>query len=144
MSQRKDTESCNLIFEDIIQTPRQTFKKHLNLWGNFKPSTKSPLPAHPSSFDTYKLTQSVPSRKRVHMNHLYDFGILNSKNAPPVSIIDIKPKQGNDYENRTPSVILPVYLRSDRYHGSLSRWPNGIEGENMLRSADAPQYKRPL
>ncbi|XP_026318719.1 uncharacterized protein LOC113229375 isoform X2 [Hyposmocoma kahamanoa] len=133
LSRRKDTQTCNKIFEDIIKTPRRTIKKHKEMLGHFEPRMEYPLPAyHSSRLDWQHDRPAFTVKKQVHKNPLHDFGILNSKNAPPVTIIDVKPREANDYDNRKPSVILPVYLRSDKIHGSLSKWPN----DGILRSAD--------
>lgn len=134
MSHRKTTQQCNKFFENIIKTRRQTSKKYKEMWSHFEPRMKYPLPAvpHDGTINSQHVRPSTTDTKQIHKNPSYNFGILNSKNVPPVTIIDIKPHEVNDYENRKPQVILPVYLRSENDHGSLDSWPN----DSILRSAD--------
>lgn len=133
MPYRKNTQQCKEIFEDIIKTPHQTVKKHKEMWNHFEPRMKLPLPTfHPPWYGWHHARSSFPARKHVHKVPLHNFGILDSKNAPPVTIIDVKPRVVSDYENRKPLVILPVYLRTDNNHGSLNKWHN----DNTLRSAN--------
>lgn len=127
MSHRQDSPQCNRIFEDVIKPLNRTIKKHKEIWGHIEPRRY-----HSSQFDRQHDRPAFTVKKQVHKNALYDFGILNSQNAPPVTIIDVKPRVVNDYENRTPLVILPVYLRPEKHHGSLNKWPN----DGTLRNAD--------
>lgn len=104
-SKRKATPQCTKLFKQMTNTMPEKEKldqiiKHFH--HVFMPQEpESPYNGH------------VIQRKHVKKvlrNPPYNFGILNSHLAPPVKIIDVKPKVQLP-EVKRPLVILPVYLR---------------------------------
>ncbi|VVD04719.1 unnamed protein product [Leptidea sinapis] len=112
-SRKKDTETCRMIFDEINSAiPKDLEKSKLEAVFNNLLSYKDTTTATPTPKTFFK------------SNKPFNFGLLDSKNAPPVDIIDVKPRD-------KPLVVLPVY---QRMHKSTEYPLNSLHNDGVFRS----------
>ncbi|KAJ2950928.1 hypothetical protein O0L34_g5299 [Tuta absoluta] len=99
MSRRKTTLQCNRILTDIAFTAPSQFQINRAKIVQSKLAMFFPNPT-----PLYNNLAAIREEPITHKNPTFDFGILNSKDAPKVEILDLKP-------TKKPLILLPVYMR---------------------------------
>ncbi|XP_035450532.2 uncharacterized protein LOC118276362 isoform X2 [Spodoptera frugiperda] len=107
VSKRKNTPQCITLFIDMVKSTPQDNQ-------NVTKEKAAEIMKH--YHHVFMPTRPLPSRadvviRKKHTKHVtpaYQFGILNSKNAPPVKVAHVKPPS---HRVRPPLILRPVYLR---------------------------------
>ncbi|KAF9821096.1 hypothetical protein SFRURICE_001031 [Spodoptera frugiperda] len=107
VSKRKNTPQCITLFIDMVKSTPQDNQ-------NVTKEKAAEIMKH--YHHVFMPTRPLPSRgdvviRKKHTKHVtpaYQFGIFNSKNAPPVKVAHVKPPS---HRVRPPLILRPVYLR---------------------------------
>ncbi|XP_022828197.1 uncharacterized protein LOC111357651 [Spodoptera litura] len=111
VSKRKNTPQCNSLFMEMVKaTPADnqtvTKEKADQIMKHYH-HVFMPTRPRPSRFDV-----AIRKKHTKHVTPAFQFGILNSKNAPPVRVAYVKPPS---YKVRPPLILQPVYLRPTHF-----------------------------
>jgi hypothetical protein len=105
VSRRKRTARCDSFFQDMVNTPPHDYRniaaeKLEQILDHFNKMFLPAVPVSKTSLRPKKYSSTYTIK-----NPTFEYGVLSSKNVPPVKIIDVK------QQTKAPLVILPVYMR---------------------------------
>ncbi|XP_026743743.1 uncharacterized protein LOC113505310 [Trichoplusia ni] len=134
ITKRKNTAQCNKIFMDMIHTTpvdnQNITREKLDEIMKHYHHVFMPNQPTPSKFG--KITRKKHSK--IIKNPIFQFGLLDSQNAPSVNVIDLKP-----VPTANTLILRPVYMRPNHGKGPLHH-------DAMLRGGmvSLPAPQKPL